>query len=204
MSAKGKDRLERIRRSVVRHQEEQTAQAATTPSDPMAGQARDDEYSLDMRQVQVLREKLEREERREERKAAVAKVIKGAVEKMGGGKVARMARRIGEAARDKGLVTSEEAPLLWNYRRGDGTREKLKKGKAGKKTEDERKKDDEKRKEKKRENEDKGEKCEEKEAEKEKKDEEKKRKKEEKSRKAEEARTRREMRQRVSLAQIYF
>lgn len=179
MPAKGKGRLERYHRTIVHHNNEQTAQTAIGSRDPISNQERDDEYSLDMRQIRVLREKIEKAERREERNAAVVKVIKLAINMMGGDKVARMARRVGEALRDKEPVTSEEAPLLWNYRKENG-RGKLKKCNAGKKTEEERKKDSKKREDKKR------------------------KRDEEKSRRAEEAQVRKEMRQRTSLAQVYF
>lgn len=151
-----------------------------------------------MRQARFLREKLEKAKMREKRKAAVGKAIERTVAKMGGDKLAGVARRIGEAFGDKGHVTEEETPLLWNYHQGDSTKEKLKKDAAGKKTEDERKDGDKRR------GKGKG-RREEKEAKRERKDEEKRRKREEeKDRKAEEAQIRSEMRQRVSLAQIFF
>lgn len=165
-----------------------------------------------MRRVRLLREKLERAKRWKKRKAAVVKVIERTVVKLGGDQLAGVARRIGEAFRDKGPVTSEEVPLLWDYRQGNSTRKTLKKGAAGKETEDERKDDDKRRGKGKGRHEEEEEtrkempkKREEKEAKREKKDEEKRRKREEeKSRTAEEAQIRSEMRQRVSLAQIFF
>lgn len=165
-----------------------------------------------MRRVRFLREKLEKAKKWKKGKAAVGKAIERTVVKLGGDQFAGVATRIGDAFRDKGPVTSEEVPLLWDYPQGNSTRKKLKKGAAGKETEDERKDNDKRRERGKGRREEKEEtrkeipkKREEKEAKREKKDEEKGRKREEeKNEKAAEAQIRSEMRQRVSLAQIFF
>ncbi|SPO06709.1 uncharacterized protein DNG_09403 [Cephalotrichum gorgonifer] len=102
MSAKDKDCLGRIQRAIVRHynEERSTPENQGTPRDSAHNEARDNAYFADMSRLRTIRGRLERQAKRQERREAVGRALRGVADTMKDGGMGRAARWVKDALKD--------------------------------------------------------------------------------------------------------